>query len=74
MSLAAAARAAIEAAGLTEPVLGEHVWFSAPIGQHGPSVSSCAWCGICQRRDGKPQKACPGIVRVELRGGDGTRP
>jgi hypothetical protein len=65
--LADAARAATEAAGLTEPVPGQHVWFDEPEGGSFPGTQWCSWCGKCKRRDGKSQSPCKGIVRVELR-------
>ncbi len=69
--LADAARAAVEAAGLTEPVPGEHVWFTEPEGGTFPGSEWCSWCGVCKRRGGKPQSPCNGIARVELRGAVG---
>lgn len=61
MSLAGRAAAAVNAAGITEPVPSEHVWFACKRG-----LESCAWCGVMRNPRGHDEP-CPGIVRVELR-------
>lgn len=40
---------------------GEHCWFDFK------GTICCALCGHIQRADGKPNKPCRGIVRIELR-------
>jgi hypothetical protein len=54
-------------------VPGEHCWLSptqmkANFPNLDSSISSCAWCGVVQRKDGKPNKPCLGVVHVALRG------
>jgi hypothetical protein len=40
---------------------GEHLWADYK------GMQCCAPCGVCKRGDGKPQKPCRGIVKLELR-------
>jgi len=42
---------------------GEHDWFYFP----GNSYESCRRCTVVKRADGKPQKPCPGVVKLSLR-------
>lgn len=59
------------------PVPGEHYWLGYDeMRLHWASIAgpdparyhpSCLWCGVMQRRDGKPQNPCRGVVKVVLR-------
>ncbi len=67
LSIFSRATAAIKAAGLTEPVKGEHVWFDSRSKANDREVVSCAWCGIGCCHDDGANAPCPGRVRITPR-------
>ena len=68
----------------SEPVPGEHYWLSHEqmLARWPSSIvrdadtyhTSCLWCGVMKRGDGKPQKPCRGRVEISLRSDPSTTP
>lgn len=47
--------------------MSEHLWLAPGENPNTSKWTCCLNCGVVKRADGRPQKPCPGRVKVKLR-------